>query len=321
MTNNNPIDGWQEALFCVTNLDRWIEFWQSSADWALLHRGPVDPLWLTAWGLDTGATAEEALIGQPGQSSGQIRLVKINDVIQRQMRSGGQAWETGGWFDINVRVRDIAHTQNAVHQSGWTALSDPVEMTMGPVQVKEWIARGPDGIAVAFIERVEPPLSGFPDFARVSRAFNATQIVADEAVSRAWYEQLFGFEVFIDTPGPGNNGGPNVFGLPHNLIQNIPSHLLLLHPRGESIGSIEFCGFNTITGRDFSTTTRMPNLGIASLRFPVTNVLQLAERLHKKSNELQWIAQPSKRPFKPYGDRECFILKGPNGEWVEFFEA
>jgi len=318
---NTAIEAWQEALFCVADLERWALFWTTVADWEVLHRGAVGRDWLNTWQLPQGATAEELLLGQPGQQAGHIRLIQLQGVEQQHMRSGGQIWETGGWFDINVRVREIEIVQRAVLNQGWVALADPVPMQMGPVRVKEWVARGPDGIAVAFIERLEPPLQGFPEFSTISRVFNATQIVRDEAASREWYENQLGFDVFIDTPGPGADGGPNVFGLPHNLIQNIPSHLLLLHPQGEPIGSIEFCSFATLSGRDFSAKTRMPNLGIVSLRFPVNDIAGLADKLRNTLTDEQWVAPLATRPFAPFGTRECFILRGPNGEWVEFFAA
>lgn len=320
MNNANLLSGWQEAVFCVADIDRWIAFWEQAASWKLLHRGPVDPAWFSAWGVMPPDASEEALLGQPGQPAGHVRLVSLNNQLQEQMRPGGQVWETGGWFDINVRVHDIASVKRAVQAHGWTSVADPVLMRMGQVQVKEWLARGPDGIVVAFIERISPPLSGFPDFPVVSRAFNSTQIVHNIERSRSWYERNFGFQVFVDTPGPGASGGANVYGLPHNLISDIPSHLLLMHPQGEPIGSIEFCSFSTISGRDFSLQTRMPYLGILSLRFPVTGLEKFADELRRNGTDIVWIAEPAERPMQPQGMRNCFIIAGPNGEWLEFFE-
>jgi len=319
MTTEN-IQSWQEAVFSVRDIDRWIEFWSAVGGWEVLHRAPLDKRWTEAWNLDTATSGQTALIAQPGSDGGFIRLVSIDGAYEH-MRSNGKVWETGGWFDINVRVKSIVDTKRAVQAQGWTALADPVEMNMGPVRVIEWLASGPDGIFVAFIERVAPPLSGFPEFDTVSRTFNATQIVSDMAACREWYETVLDFDVFIDTPGPGTDGGPNVFGLPYNLIKDIPSHLLLLHPQGLPIGSMEMCAFENLDGRDFKKSAGIPNLGVASLRYPVSDLDALVASLEKQGDKVVWIAKPATRPFEPFGDKNCFTIAGPNGEWLEFYQS
>jgi hypothetical protein len=318
--SQHAIQSWQEALFSVSDIDRWINFWAAVGDWEVLQRGALDARWSGGWGLAAGARGETALIGQPGSSGGYIRLVSIDGATQ-QMRSSGKVWDTGGWFDINVRVKDISTTQRLVQAQGWSALADPVEMNMGTVRVIEWLASGPDGIVVAFIERVAPALTGFPEFDRVSRSFNATQIVADEGYCRSWYEDVLGFKVFIDTPGPGAEGGPNVFGLPCNLIKDIPSHLLLLHPEGLAIGSMEMCSFTNLEGRDFAATCKLPNFGVASLRYPVKDIEGLIAHLRRFDDRVIWISTPAVRSFEPFGDKLCFTIAGPNGEWLEFYQA
>jgi hypothetical protein len=317
--SRHGMDGWQEVLFSVSDIDGWINFWAAVGDWEVLHRGSLDPRWPGGWGLAVGTSGETALLGQSGSSGGYIRLVSI-DGTKQQMRSSGKVWDTGGWFDINVRVKDVSATQQAVQALGWSALADPVEMNMGAVRVIEWLATGPDGIVVAFIERVAPALSGFPEFDRVSRSFNATQIVSNAATCRAWYEEVLDFKVFIDTPGPGAEGGPNVFGLPYNLIKDIPSRLLLLHPQGLPIGSMEMVSFSNLEGRDFAATCKLPNVGVASLRYPVNDMEGLIARLRQFDQQVVWVSTPAVRSFEPFGDKLCFTIAGPNSEWLEFYQ-
>jgi len=319
---SNPVGGWREAVFCVADLRRWIEFWKTVGNWEVVHRGPVGEEWISTWGLPDSAKGEQALIGQPGQTDGRIRLISLSGVEQNLMRPGGQIWETGGWFDINVRIKDSNATTQAVYSQGWNASADPVEMMMGPVKVKEWLGKAPDGIVVAFIERVEPPLTDFPEFESVSRTFNASQIVKDADAVRHWYQDNLGFDLVLDTPGPGPgpDGGPNVFGFPHNVAADIPTRLNIMHPRSGNVGMIELIELPTINGRDFSAQTRMPNKGIVSLRFPVSNLAGLVETLEQKPG-LNWVAPLAKREYAPYGDIDCCILRGENGEWIELFEA
>ena len=83
---------------------------------------------------------------------------------------------TDGWRASDV---DPACCDNPFSPPPPQATSDPIEFNFGPFIVREWITRGPDGIVLAAIERVQPALEGWPQLRKLSRAFNATHIVPD----------------------------------------------------------------------------------------------------------------------------------------------
>ena len=63
---------------------------------------------IEAWGLPPTASARFALMANPGSETGFIRLIDFDGVEQVRIRSHDQPWETGGIFNNNMRVSDMA---------------------------------------------------------------------------------------------------------------------------------------------------------------------------------------------------------------------
>ncbi len=312
------ISGWQEAVFSVRDIDRWVGVLEDVAGWRLIHRGPVGQVWLDAWEIGPQAAAEEVLLANPGSDSGFIRLVSFSGTDQQLIRSNAQTWETGGWFDVNARVLNLDQRFAELQQRGWLGYADPVELRFGPFTVNEWLARGPDGIVFALIERIEPPLEGWPSLRSFSRLFNATTIVTDLEASLDFYINGLGFEVYLKSDGPSPEAGQNVLGLPHNLATDSSRYVRIVHPQGRNDGSIELIQFDGAIGRDFSARARPPNLGVLMLRFPVQNIEQLARNLKERGVSIE--SPPYSLMLPPYGQVDIMSVRGPGGELIEFFE-
>ncbi len=312
------ISGWQEAVFSVRDIDRWVDVLEDVAGWRLIHRGSVEQIWLDAWEIGPQAAAKEVLLANPGSDSGFIRLVSFSGTDQQLIRSNAQTWETGGWFDVNARVLNLDQRFAELQQRGWLGYADPVELRFGPFTVNEWLARGPDGIVFALIERIEPPLEGWPALRSFSHLFNATTIVTDLEASLNFYINGLGFEVYLESDGPSPETGQNVLGLPHNLTTDISRHVRIVHPQGRNDGSIELIQFDGATGRNFSARARPPNQGVLMLRFPVQNIEQLARNLKERGVSIE--SQPYPLMLPPYGQVDIMPVRGPDGEIIEFFE-
>ncbi len=311
------IGGWREAVLSVADTAAWEQVLTEVGGWEVVRRGAGDVAWLELWQLPATARYAEVLMRNPGTETGYIRLVSFRGVPQVQMRSNGQTWETGGIFDLNVRVTDVAARFDELQARGWQGFGDPVRFTFGPFMVREWLGRGPDGIVFALIQREEPPLEGWPELRRFSRSFNSTQVVADLDASLRFYVDVLGFEIYVETEGPSDTPGPNVLGLPHNLVTEVSRRTVIVHPTGGNDGSVELIQFDGLTGRDFSALAKPPNLGVLTLRFPVADLLAVGERLIGGGFEPE---ARGRAPLAPYGEVEVLAVRGPNGEWLEFFE-
>ena len=310
--------GYQEAVFSVSSLATYDEMLTGVAGWKKLAEGAVERELLRAWGLDNGVSAAFAVYGNPGTRRGYIRLIQFDGARQQRIRSGAQAWDTGGWFDVNTRVVTMRQKFDELQQRGWQATSDPVTFSFGPFVVTEWLARGPDGIVLAMIERVSPPLDGWPALRDMSRLFNATQVVTDLASARRFYEDVLGFKPYLEHRGASESEGPNVLGLPHSLADDIVRDIVIVSPAGDNEGSIELLSFEGLAGADFSSRAVPPNLGILMLRFPTGDVDALYRHLQIRDTAI--VFAPTTVTLAPYGEVRLLGARGPGGVWLEFFE-
>ena len=310
--------GYQEAVFSVSDTEEWVETFEQVAGWKVLHQGAVDRSMLNAWSLPDSSSATEVVVGNPGTSRGFVRLIRFEGVEQQQIRSNAQSWDTGGWFDVNSRIVSMDKKFAELQSRDWQAASDPVEFTFGPFVVKEWLARGPDGLVIALIERVQPLLEGHPNLREMGRLINATQIVSDIEAAKDFYKNKLGFETYLDHVGPSKEAGPNVLGLPHNVATEVVRHVTILHPEAINEGSVELIEFVGASGADFSARAVPPNLGVLMLRFPVNDMAAFAA--HVAAEDIDVVMPPTTINLPPYGATSLMAIRGPGGVWLEFFE-
>jgi len=316
---SKPFNGFQEVVLSVQEMETWKAFFTQTAGWELRHEGPVDPDLAKHWDLPDDVVITEALMANAGTQTGFVRLVSVTGVERQMIRSNDQSWDTGGIFNFNMRVKDMASAQKELEALGFQSATDPTEFTFGPFRVKEWIVRGPDGVRFALIERIEPVLEGWPNLKKFSRAFNSTQVVSDIESTLTFYRDLLGMEVYLENVGASAEEGPNVLGLPHNLTTQIPRTVYILHPDGVNEGSVEILSFDGATGRDFSSRAVPPNRGILGLRFPVNDWNKFLELLSEK--EIPIVAGPAALELKPYGNVNIVAIQSPEGAWLEFFST
>ena len=100
--------GYQEVVFSVSDVDRQAAFYRDVAGWELIHEGSTDPALLEAYNLPPDIRSREILLGNPGTERGYLRLIQFDGVARVQIRSNTQSWDTGGIFDVNTRVADMA---------------------------------------------------------------------------------------------------------------------------------------------------------------------------------------------------------------------
>ena len=312
-------EGFRETVLSVEDVESWKRFFIDVAGWEVRHEGLADPSLTSHWELPASAVVTEALMANVGAMTGFVRLVSVSGVERPVIRSNDQSWDTGGIFDLNVRVKDMALAQDALEAAGFQASTDPTEFTFGPFRVKEWIVRGPDGVRFALIERIEPVLEGWPDLKKISRVFNSTQVVADIDASLAFYRDLLGMEIYLENVGASAKEGPNTLALPYNLTTQIPRTVYILHPEGINEGSVEILSFDGATGRDFSSRAVPPNRGILGLRFPVSDWTGFLNHLAAK--DIPIVAGPTDLELKPYGKVNIVAIQSPEGAWLEFFST
>ena len=310
--------GWSEAVITTVNADEWVTFLTRHAGWEVRAQGPVDAGLRELWTLPGDATGEEILLANTGADRGFIRLVSLKGVSQDWIRADTRPWDTGGHFDLNLRVRGLHALRKEMLAAGWQGDSEPIQFTFGPFEVIEWIAQGPDGVRLAVIERLKPELEGWPNLRVLSRTFNATQTVADMAAAREFYEEVLGMQTYLEHRGPSKDVGPNVLGLPHDAAANVVREVRILHPQGVNDGSIEILSFEGARGIAVDGQAAPHNIGLSVLRFPVDDLDATMRAL--KARGAVFEGSPVAVSLAGVGRVRAVALQSPEGARLELFE-
>ncbi len=313
------VDGFQEVLISVFNLDWCIAFYTEVFGYELYYRGWAADAQIDFWQLPSKTRIEEALLGNRGDDTGFIRLVKFHDIEQQQIRSSARSWDVGGIFDLNFRVLNIAERFEQFQQWNWNGLSDPQRYQFGEFDVSEVIVQGHDGIHFALIERHQPPLEGFPNLKTFSQVFNSSHICQDAKQTRRFFCEQLGFKTYMQVYSTDRPAAPNILGFPANVNKDLELDVTIVHPQGANIGSLEFIEIKGLEGSNFGGRSQPPNLGLLLYRFPVKGLAAYAEELVRKGIELD--VPITKLNWDQIGAVEAFVIKSPDGLWLEFFEV
>jgi catechol 2,3-dioxygenase-like lactoylglutathione lyase family enzyme len=319
--NVTPVtgQGWQEAVVHVADTGPWVDFLTQDAGWRVMARGRVDASVIAAWGLPSGVTGTEVLLGNGGDTKGWVRLVTLRGVASQPIRPAAQAWDPGGWFSLMTRSRDAAAIYNKAIARGWSAYNSPQEFSFGGVALRNVVIRGPDGVNIAIYERLSPKLEGWETIRGISRAFNVMTMVKDFEAERIFFQEGLGFGAWF--VGNYEDAVPVAtnFGLPVNLSVTTPRRSgILWESQGED-GRVEVMRFVGLEGLDQSPRASFANRGIVSIRIPVASLDAWVARARGHGIAVRVASAPVRLP--PYGNVRHAWVQSPNGGIVEAFEV
>jgi catechol 2,3-dioxygenase-like lactoylglutathione lyase family enzyme len=310
----------KEVIVSVTNMKRHLETWHDYMGWDVRYQGPINTPVLHSWHLKSSVSGYEVLCGFPNASSGLLRLVKFNNVEQRQIRGGAQIWEPGGIFDFDLRVTNIQKTFNdLVNGLGWFSYGEPLELNIGPFQLNESLIYGPDRVAIALVDRIQPPLEGFPEHNGIRGSIYLSVTVArnlEESI--AFFVGKLGFVKQETMQLLNQEPAPTVFRTPWNFTTQYPVHLAALSPDGTRDTLIELFSFEGFTGGDYGDRAVPPNIGILMYRFDVQGIEDYYQTLQSRC--VQITTPLTELEILPYGRCKSFALRSPDGVWMEFIE-
>ncbi len=314
--------GIREVVFSTFDIQRVAKPFVEAAGFKLtkLPDAPKDQF--TQWHVPAACTRiEQALLVAPDAVNGRgaLRLVKFHGVAQKVMRSSQRTWDTGGIFDIDVYSTDVEAIYRKLQRHGWTAFGDPVEYTEANFHVRQVVAVGPDGMMVAIIERLSPPVEGQPKSQPMSPIFNSTQLVADIGKAIEFYTKTLAFETRITFDITNQDEpGVDVLGLPSPAAKTAIRKLGMFKSANGN-GAVELIENATMRGRDFSKDCVAPNVGILCLRIPVPDATRYAAEITSRGGTLY--SQPKKIEIAPYGQATIFAVRSPEGAIIEFFDG
>jgi len=313
---------WQEAVVSVTDLDRTAKFFIDIGGYETKWRGTLNDSELESWGLKKGATGEALLLGQANRNEGFVRLVRFDNAGRKEpTRPGSRSWDTGCYFSLMVRAKNMADIYDDAIKLGWWSETPVTQHTFGDSKLNIIIFQGPDGVQVQAYERLSLPIpEAFPKFERLSGPFNIMQMVRDRDASYAFMTNVLGFATFY-------NGKPYVSKTPEYMPLSIPKNLTtsarykagIVFPVVGERGRLEIIEMMDLEGRDYADRCKAPNLGILAVRFPVVSAEKTATRLQKH----EWHIDTNIRNVRiePYGNLDLLSIKTPDGANIQFYET
>jgi hypothetical protein len=192
--------GFIESVITTQNPQPWIDLMTRLGGWEIRDRSPLDRGLIELWQLPSSASGNATLLANRGEDRGFIRLVELAGVSQDWIRIDDRPWDTGGIFDLNLRVVNLRQIREGMLRLGWVGEAPPDQYVFGDAfEVIEWIARGPDGVRFALIERIRPPLVDWPHLKRIGRNFNSTMVVRDLAAARRLFVDALGMRPALES--------------------------------------------------------------------------------------------------------------------------
>ena len=309
---------YNEVVISVKNLQTTAQIYTDLLGWDIVWQGKGTPSQTQFWGLPEICQSDEIVLSFQGLTYGKIRLIKFNNVYQQVIRSGGQAWDTGGILDIDLRVSDINWAYNEFTERGWHGYSQPVTQTMGPFTVQEVLLKGPDEVVIAFVHRQNPPHPNpFNLEGCTSPVYLSAMIVKDLAVAQDFFVNKLGFKLHNEIAFRGEEGR-SMFGLPHNVAAQTNTKLSIIGPTNSRDALLDLVELEGIKGEDFSAVAVPPNRGILMYRFPVTDIESYAKLVEANGATLRCPLQTIE--LEPIGSVKQFAVQSPDGVWLEFWE-
>ena len=312
---------WREVVISVTDPDITARFFTEIGGYEELSRGALSASAIAAWGLDAEANGEYLLLRAPmGGDFGHVRLVSFNNAGRREpMRPGARAWDTGCYFSLMIRVKDMQSIYDDAIRLGWWTETPITPLQFGESDLRVVIYRGPDGVQVQTYERLSPPLpAALPHFDRMTAPFNIMQMVADRDVAYDFVTQILGFATFFNgAPYTDKVPTPSPIGIPLNLTTSIPYRAGIVYPVPGEFGRMEMIEVMGLDGFDYAHQCDAPNLGILAIRYPVQEV-SVARALILARGGTLW-RDVETVDLGGLGEVQLFSLKTPDGAIVQFF--
>ena len=223
-----------------------------------------------------------------GSDSGYVRLVKNtnpNAVPARPLDA--TAWDSGCYWSVMMRAKDIESIIADAKPLGWEPLTDIAFLEFGPSQLHIVVLRHQvTGAQVQLYERLTTPLpEGFTPFERLSRPFNIMQMTKDRDAAYDFFQQDLGMDTFYyGRPSLSDEEEINPLGIPQQLTTTVPYKAAIVTPfEGAEYGRFEMIEVDGdaqgLKGRDFSNRCRRQNWGIIEVHYKVDDLASIIQKM------------------------------------------
>lgn len=309
---------WSETIVSVEDIPAASRLFREAGGWTVRQRGSVAPAEIVYWKLPVTARGSFERLCAPKADTGCIRFVRWTGVAQRPIRRAARAWDTGGIYSVMVRSDNVPALYDQALKLGWWAESEPIRFTFGASDLRNVVLVGPHGINLAVYERISPAFTAFP-VGRISQTFNSMRMVRSKVAARDFYRETLGFWMAFDSDRAPKDRARSNFGIPFNYTDVAWRNAAALAPIAGETGRVEVMQIDGFEGSDLSEFAQPQNLGIVSVRFPVTGLAAYRANLESKGVAIAYAAK--RVPVTGIGRIDLFAVRDPDGNITEFYEG
>lgn len=320
-THPYGIEPWQEVVVSVSDIERTAQFFEHVGDYVEHASGILSRSEIRSWGLSDDASGHYKLMGPEGARSGLIRLIDFDDAgEQKPMRPGARAWDTGCYFSIMVRVKNIEALYDEAIQLGWWTETPIAPLQFGDSDLRIVIFKGPDGLQIQSYERLSPALpEAVGPFDRMTRPFNVMQMVESQPKAYRFFADILGFATYYTGP-PVTAPTPVIspIGIPWSLTTQAGYQAGIVYPIPGEYGRMEMIQVHGMDGQDYRDRCNAPNLGILAVRFISDEVAALEQ--HLQEHDVATSTYES-TDLSDLGVGTVLQIKSPDGAIIQFIQA
>jgi catechol 2,3-dioxygenase-like lactoylglutathione lyase family enzyme len=293
-------------------LDEVATIYHDTFGWEVVWDGALAPALAAAWGI-APAGRRVVLLGAPGETRGQVRLIEGETPPPPPLA-------TFGWSSLEITVRNCDELAERLrHHPQFRINGEPRDLMFStdPPGQRAMQAVGPAGeqLYLTQILRQTPghELAVPPPGADVGAVFIAVLATREYEAAKAFYVDVLGYDPYLDGGEVALTVARKEMGLPEETRFRLGA----LRPRGET--RIELDGYPAGAGRERERRPGElpPGFGVASLL--VTDLEQALSRAETHGYRVLAPAVPVETP--PYYGRRSATLVGGAGELVELIGA
>jgi catechol 2,3-dioxygenase-like lactoylglutathione lyase family enzyme len=313
------VEPWSEAVVSVAEFEPATRLFRHVGQWRLVQSGEMDRAELNYWRLPVEASGTFERWCAPKADTGCIRFLRLEGVEQEPVRPAARPWDTGGIYSIMVRSDNVPDLYERALEWGWWAESPPIRFQFGASDLRNVVLTGAHGIHIAAYERITPEFSAFP-VGRISQGFNAMRMVRDREAARDFYRLSLGFDMLFDSTSEPEEPAFSNLSIPYNFTPQVVRAAAALQPTlpGET-GRVEVMQIAGFRGRDHSAGASLPNLGIISVRYPVSDLT--AYRSYLEGNGVAFAYEAKGVEIGGIGTVDLIAVRDPDGNLTEFYDV
>lgn len=309
----------QELVIGVSDLGAATKFFMNIGEWETVWLGDVTKVEKQSWNMPENQRVEVVVLKNRQEQNGYVRLLKVHNNEQVQIRSSGHIWDVGSIFALQLKVTDVQQSFKKLQLLGWHGLSDVLLLKRSKTLTPEVLIRGFDGLILHLTQRQPSAIHKIRDpknFSPISGVILPVRSMDSAFITAV---QRLGFKQPPNSDSVAKQEDPELFAVPQTIQNAIRLRSEIVTPSILTEGYIQFIQVQGVQKqRVCKPANPLQQLGPALIRFACTGLDTYYQRIIQAGVVVK--RAPTDYQTEPYGKIRAMIVELPEGVLCEFFE-